>query len=200
MHAPVHMELQCCRIKLIEMPHLSSMPPTHSRCWSVTHRPWTACLRGCAYMWRVCWWGGGQDSWGREAFWISRQEESVWDEAQLWDRQTTGSYQMHTHTHTHAHTNTLPPLHFPGQHPLSLTATHVLRYMWVLLMKMLGEFLLLPLFLIMSNKNVWQKHIKTYMLMHNFTCRYVTQLLRDCSLEIIRNRLNAVCSPCHLSL
>lgn len=149
----------------------SVLHTTHSRRWSATHRPWAVCMHVTCVLRTVLWWGGGQDSWGREALWIWRPEESVWDEAQLWDRQKTGLYQMHTHTYT----NALPPLHFPGQHPPSLTATHVLRYMWILLMKMLGEFPLLPLFLIMSNENAWWKHIK----MHANACfymhRYVTQ-------------------------
>ncbi len=96
-----------------EMPHPSILRATHSRCWSVTHRPWAACMCECVHVTcvlrTVLLWGGGQDSWGREALWISRPEESVWDEAQLWDRQKTGSYQIHTHTHTH---KCVPPAAF----------------------------------------------------------------------------------------
>ncbi len=201
MHAPERMERHGHMQNKAQGNAPSILHATHSRRWSATHRPWAACMCECACVLVTCvlrtvlWWGG-QDSWGREALWISRQEESVWDEAQLWDRQKTGSYQMHTHTHTHTHTNVLPPLHFPGQHPPSLTATYVLRYMWVLLMKTLGEFPLLPLFLIMSNENTWQKHMKMYanawFYMHRYVTQTETKQLRNYSLEIMHNRWNVV--------
>lgn len=195
MHAPVHMERHGHMQNKAQRNAPSILHATHSRRWSATHRPWAACMCECACV-RACdvcvadcalvgWWSGlmgkggsldletGRVRLGRGPA-LGQAEDGVVSNA-------------HTHTHKCA-----PPAAFSWP-ASSVPHRNICFKIYVSSFnENVGGVTLLPLFLIMSNENTWQKHMKMYanawFYMHRYVTQTETKQLRNYSLEIMHNR------------